>query len=65
MAGRDFSNELFPTSAPSSGRDFSAELFGEEDRKRKQLIQPDQPITAEQYKAAVEKRDQETPITIG
>jgi hypothetical protein len=29
MAGRDFSNELFGTSAPSGGRDFSSELFGE------------------------------------
>jgi site-specific DNA-cytosine methylase len=94
MAGRDFSNELFPTSAPSSGRDFSAELFAEENRKRKQLRQSDpilspedavmssvgapstelplprknvapvdtsQPMTAEQYKAAVDKRDRETP----
>ena len=47
MAGRDFSNELFPTSAPSSGRDFSAELFAEEDRKRKQLSQSDPILSPE------------------
>lgn len=47
MAGRDFSNELFPTSAPSSGRDFSAELFAEEDRKKKQLRQSDPILSPE------------------
>jgi hypothetical protein len=48
MAGRDFSNELFPTSAPSLGRDFSAELFAEEDRKKQQLPQSDPILSPEE-----------------
>jgi hypothetical protein len=48
MAGRDFSNELFPTSAPSLGRDFSAELFAEEDRKKKQLPQSEPILSPEE-----------------
>ena len=47
MAGRDFSNELFPTSAPSLGRDFSAELFAEEDRKKQQPIQSEPILSPE------------------
>jgi len=40
MAGRDFSNELFGTSAPSGGRDFSNELFAEPVKRK---VAPDIP----------------------